>query len=426
MNVGIALITSFLGFICLGIPISFAMGISTMLGLLLGGFKLEMLPLMIQNGAGNISLIAIPYFVLAGNIMNSAGITSRLFNFANATIGFMRGGLAQVNVLASMIFAGISGTATADAAGLGLIEIDAMTKKGYDKPFSVAITLASSVIGPIIPPSVSFIIYAMLAQVSVGKLFIAGIVPGVCVGIVLMIGNYIIAKRGRIAIPEPEKFDPREIVRTFKEGFFALLAPAILLYGLLSGIVTATETGIIAVVYSLIVGMIYKELTPANFREALVSTIKSTAVIMYMIGMGLAIGWLATIEQLPQLASSALLGLTQNKYLMLLIINVILLILGMFLDGNTIKLIMIPLLLPIIDTLGVDRIQFGVITTINALIGMTTPPVGVGLFVMSSITDLKITQVVRAFGPFYLQLLICLFLVTYVPALTLWLPSIVK
>jgi tripartite ATP-independent transporter DctM subunit len=215
-------------------------------------------------------------------------------------------------------------------------------------------------------------------------------------------------------------------VRTFKEGFFALLAPAILLYGILSGVVTATETGIIAVVYSFIVGLIYKELTLENLVKAIKATIIATAVIMYMIGMGLSIGWVATIEQLPQAASSALLGLTQNKYILLFVINALLLILGCFLDGNTIKLIMIPLLLPIIDTLGVDRVQFGVITTFNALIGYTTPPVGVGLFVMSSITDLKLNQVVRAFKPFYVMLLICLLLVTYIPALTLWLPSVVK
>lgn len=426
METGLLLVVSLLLLIAIGIPISFAMGMSALLGLILGGFKLETLPLMIQNGAGNISLIAIPYFVLAGNIMNSAGITKRIFNFAHAIIGFMRGGLAQVNVLSSMIFAGISGTASADAAGLGLIEIEAMTKKGYDKPFSVAITLASSVIGPIIPPSVSFIIYAMLAQVSVGKLFIAGIIPGISIGLVLMIGNYIIARSGKITIPEPEKFDPREVLRTFREGFFALLAPAILLYGILSGIVTATETGIIAVVYSFIVGLIYKELTLQNLVKAIKATIIATAVIMYMIGMGLSIGWVATIEQLPQAASTALLGLTQNKYILLLVINALLLVLGCFLDGNTIKLIMIPLLLPIIDTLGVDRIHFGVITTFNALIGYTTPPVGVGLFVMSSITDLKLNQVVKAFKPFYVMLLICLLLVTYIPALTLWLPSIVK
>jgi tripartite ATP-independent transporter DctM subunit len=383
-----------------------------------------MLPLMLQSGAGNYTLIAIPYFVLAGNIMNSAGITHKIFDFANALVGFMKGGLAQVNVLASMIFSGISGTATADAAGLGLVEIEAMVKKGYDKPFSVAITLASSIIGPIIPPSVSFIIYAMLAQVSVAKLFVAGIIPGVLVGLTLMATNYYIAKKGIVAMPEPDKFELLEVWKTFRGGFFAIMAPVILLAGILSGVVTATETGIIAVVYSILVGLIYKDLTWKGLIDSIISTIISTAVIMYMIGMGKAIGWVITREQLPQLASSVLFGITQNKYIMLLIINILLLILGCFLDGNTIKLIMIPLLLPIIDALAVDRIQFGVITTLNALIGITTPPVGIGLFIMCSITDLKMTQVVKAFLPYYLPMLISLILITYLPFLTTWLPSL--
>lgn len=426
MDLGLILIITFLSFICLGIPISIAMGISTLVALYMAGHSIEMLPLMIQSGASNYTLIAIPYFVLAGSIMNSAGITHRIFDFANALVGFMRGGLAQVNVLASMIFSGISGTSTADAAGLGLVEIDAMVKKGYDKPFSVAITLASSVIGPIIPPSVSFIIYAMLAQVSVAKLFIAGIIPGVLVGITLMATNYFMAIRGKVAMPEPDKFDPKELWKTFKNGFFAIMAPVILLGGILSGIVTATETGIIAVIYSIIVGLIYRELTWKNLSEAFTSTIVSTAVIMYMIGMGKAIGWVITIEQMPQMASSILLGITNNKYIMLLIINIFLLILGMLLDGTTIKLIMIPLLLPIIDAMGVDRIQFGVMQTLNSLVGITTPPVGIGLFIMSSISDLKITEVVKAFLPFYLPLIISLILVTYLPFLTTWLPSIIK
>jgi tripartite ATP-independent transporter DctM subunit len=424
MSIGIVLLVSFLVLLLIGVPISASMGIATLLTLFAGHFNPEILPLQLQNGASNYTLIAIPYFILAGNLMNSSGISHKIFDFANSLIGFTKGGLAQVNVLASMIFSGISGSSTADAAGLGLIEIEAMEKKGYDKPFSVAITLASSVIGPIIPPSISFIIYAMLAEVSVAKLFAAGLIPGIIVGIMLMIANYLIAKKGEIAIPEPEPFDIKEVVRTFKTGFFAIMAPAILLGGILSGVITPTETGIIAVVYSIIVGLIYRELTLKGLVDALKSTVTSTAVIMYMIGMGKAIGWIVTIQQMPQQASSVLLNITDNKYIMLLIINVFLLILGMFLEGNTIKLIMVPLLLPIIDAMGISRIHFGVIQTLNALIGITTPPVGLGLFVMSTVTDMKITQIVKAFKPFYIALLLALIAVTYIPFLTTWLPSV--
>ncbi len=424
MELGLILLGSFLLMMVLGFPISASMGLSTLLAIFTKHFNPEILPLQLQSGAANSTLIAIPYFLLAGNIMNSAGISQKIFDFANALIGFMRGGLAQVNVLASMIFSGISGSSTADAAGLGLIEIDAMNKKGYDKPFSVAITLASSVIGPIIPPSISFIIFAMLAEVSVAKLFAAGLIPGIIVGILLMITNYLIAKKGKITIPEPEPFQLSEVGRTFKSGFLAIIAPVILLGGILSGIVTPTETGIIAVVYSILVGLIYKELTAKGLVAAVKSTITATAVIMFMIGMGKSIGWVVTIEQLPQQASAGLLALTHNKYVMLVGLNIFLLILGMFLEANTIKLIMVPLMLPIIDAMGISRLQFGVIQTLNALVGITTPPVGIGLFVMSSVTGMKITEIVKAFKPFYVTLLIALLAVTYIPALTTWLPSV--
>jgi tripartite ATP-independent transporter DctM subunit len=425
MNIGLMLLITFLFLIAIGVPVSIAMGISVFTTLLYCGYKIETLPLLIQNGASNISLVAIPYFIFAGNLMNASRLTEKIFDLANALVGSMQNGLAQVNVLASMIFAGISGTMSSDAAGLGLIEIDAMVKRGYEKPFSVAITLASSVLGPIIPPSVSFIVFAMLAQVSIMKLFIAGIVPGILIGIIFMVINYLLARQGKIIIPEPEKFDFKILLKTFKDGFFALLAPALLLLGILSGVTTPTEVGVAAIFYTIVIGVLSKELTWKKFIEAGAATVCSTSIIMYLIGMGNAMGWIVTIEQLPQQATALLFSITQNKYMMLILINVILLILGMFIDGTTIKLIMIPLLLPIIDSFGINRIQFGVWSTLNILIGSTTPPVGVCLFIMCSITDLKMTQVVKAMIPYYIPLLIALLLVTFIPFLTLWLPSII-
>ncbi len=413
MSIGVVLLVSFLLLIMLGVPIAYSMGISALIGMLLGHYPLEVLPDMVTSGTSGYTLIAIPYFVLAGNLMNSGGITRRIFDFSNAAIGHIKGGLAQVNVLASMIFSGISGTASADAAGLGLVEIEAMTDRGYPRPFSTAITLASSVIGPVIPPSVPFLIYAMLANVSIARLFIAGIVPGVMVGIILMLTNYLLYKSGRVAMPEPEPYNAGELKRTFREGFFALLAPLVLLGSITSGFVTPTEAGIIAVVYSVLVGFIYRELSWEGIKNSLKNTVYSAALIMFLMGMGKSLGWISTIERIPAITSQFLFSLTESKYLMLLLVNFVLIILGMVLDGMSIKLIMIPILLP------------GVIMTFNSLIGYSTPPVGVGLFIMSSITELPLTKVIKAFWPYYLPLLISLLLVTFLPVLTMGLPNLI-
>lgn len=425
MEIGIVLLISFLVMIFIGLPIAYSMGIAALIGLYLGNYPIEILPDMVTSGTSGYTLIAIPYFVLAGNLMNFGGITHRIFDFSNAAIGHIKGGLAQVNVLASMIFSGISGTASADAAGLGLVEIEAMTDKGYDKPFATAVTLASSVIGPVIPPSVPFLIYAMLANVSIARLFVAGVIPGVMVGIILMLTNYYLYKSGKVIMPDPEPFDSKILVKTFKEGFFALLAPIVLLGSIMSGFVTPTEAGIIAVVYSTLVGFIYRELSWEGIKTALKQTVYSAALIMFLIGMGKSIGWVTTIERIPAMTSDFLFALTENKYLMLIIVNLFLIFLGMVLDGMSIKLIMIPILLPIMDMIGVDRIQFGVIMTMNSLVGYSTPPVGVGLFIMSSITDLPLTKVIKSFIPYYIPLIISLILVTFVPWITMWLPSVI-
>ncbi len=425
MTLGLVLLISFLVMIFIGFPIAYSMGISALIGLVLGDYPISVLPDMVTSGTSGYTLIAIPYFVFAGNLMNSGGITKRIFDFSNAAIGHIKGGLAQVNVLASMIFSGISGTASADAAGLGLVEIEAMTDKGYDRPFSTAVTLASSVIGPVIPPSVPFLIYAMLSNVSIARLFVAGIVPGVMVGFILMVTNYVLYKSGSVIMPEPEPFDSGLLVKTFREGFFALLAPIVLIGSIMSGFVTPTEAGIIAVVYSILVGLIYRELTWPGLLSALRSTVFSAALIMFLIGMGKSIGWVITIERIPEMTSRFLFTLTTNRILMLIIVNLFLTVLGMILDGMSIKLIMRPILLPIMDMIGVDRVQFGVIMTLNSLVGYSTPPVGMGLFIMSSITDLPMTQVIKSFWPYYIPLAISLLLVTFVPVLTLWLPGIV-
>ncbi len=424
MVLALTLFTVFLLLLAIGFPVSFSMALSTLVALILGGYTLDVLSLQLVEGIKGYTLLSIPLFIIAGNLMNSAGITQRIFDFSNALIGHIRGGLAQVNIFASVIFAGISGTAVGDQAGLGAIEMRAMVGKGYEKPFSASLTLASSVIGAIIPPSVPLIVYAYLAEVSVEKLFIAGIIPGLLIAVALALYVYVGATRGYIVTPSPEPFSVKSLSHTFKDGFFALLAPGVILGGMLGGIVTPTEAGAIAVLYSLFCSMIYKELKWDSLKEALNASVGSTALIMFLIGIGTAMGWIISAEQLPYILSDFLLSLTENKYMMLLIINILLLILGCIMEGIPIKLIMLPILLPIIDSLGIDRMHFGIVMSYNLLLGMITPPVGLGLYVISRVGKVSIEEVVKSLLPLYLPLIIMLVILTYFPQLSLWLPSL--
>lgn len=426
MALALTLFFVFLLLLSIGFPISFAMALSTIVALIMGGYTSEVFSLMLVEGVKGYTLLSIPLFILAGNLMNTAGITHRIFNFATAMIGHIRGGLAQVNIFASVIFAGISGTAVGDQAGLGAIQMKAMSDKGYEKSFSAALTLASSVIGAIIPPSVPLIIYAYLAEVSVEQAFIAGIIPGLLIALSLAVYVYIGSTRGTIVVPEPEEFEARKLFQTLKSGFFALLAPAVILGGMLGGVVTPTEAAAIAVVYALFCAAIYKELKWNTLKTAFVESVGSTALIMFLIGVGTAMGWIISAEQIPYLLSDALLGLTENKYTMLLIINIMLLCLGMIMEGIPIKLIVLPILLPIIDSLGIDRVHFGIVMSYNLLIGMATPPVGLGLYVMSRVGKISFESIVKKIIPLYTPLIIALLLITYFPQLSLWLPNLLS
>ncbi|GAA0317686.1 sialic acid TRAP transporter large permease SiaM [Bacillus carboniphilus] len=424
MVIGITMFVIFIILLLMSFPVSFAMALSTLIALIMGGYTSEVLSLMLVEGIKGYTLLSIPLFILAGNLMNSTGITQRIFDFCTALIGHIRGGLAHVNILASVIFSGISGTAVGDQAGLGAIELRAMVEKGYKKPFSAALTLASSVIGAIIPPSVPFIVYAYLAEVSVEQLFIAGIIPGMLIALTLSFYVVVGASRGTIVVPKADPFKPQALWKTFKDGFFALLAPLVILGGMLGGVVTPTEAGVIAVLYALFCSVIYKEFSWETLKSGFVTSLNSTALIMFLIGVGTAMAWIISAEQLPVLLSDFLLGITDNKYFMLFIINILLLFLGSIMEGIPIKLIMLPILLPITDSLGIDRVHFGVLMSFNLLIGMITPPVGLGLYVMSRVGRISFEKVVTAVIPFYIPLFIALLLITYFPQLSLWLPSI--
>ncbi|MBE6989174.1 MAG: TRAP transporter large permease [Ruminococcaceae bacterium] len=412
--------------VVLGVPVTIAMCASALAAILLSGLDPVIIPSIFSGGISNYTLIAVPFFILLGNIMNSGGITRRIFDFADALVGHLRGGLAQVNILSSLIFAGISGTSAADAAGLGLVEIDAMKKRGYDMPFTVGITLASSVLGPIIPPSVTFLIFASLTSVSPGKLFIAGILPGILIAAALMITCAFLCSKGKIQVPDPTPFSGRRLWKTFCQGFFALITPVLLVVVITSGIATATEAGIVGVVYALFVGLIYRELTWKVLWKAITDTVKSSALILFLIGCGSVIGWIISAQRIPQLLADAVLSLPVGRVVILCLINIFLLLLGCFMDGTSIQLIMVPILVPIAVALQVDLLTLGVIMTINIMIGTATPPVGLGLFIMSSISGLPLEKVIEGIKPFFPPLVAGLLAITYIPFFTTWLPGLMK
>ncbi|MFC4402988.1 TRAP transporter large permease [Gracilibacillus xinjiangensis] len=424
MIIGIVMFGVLLLLIFSGVSISFSMLIATIIALFMGGYNLEVLPLTIVEGVKSYILLAIPFFITAGNLMNSAGITKRIFDFSNAVIGFIRGGLAHVNIFASMIFAGISGSSIADQGGLGAIEMRAMVEKGYDKSFSAALSAVSSILGALIPPSVALIIYSYLAEVSLSDMFVAGIVPGVLTALVLMIHVYITAKKGLITSPPEEPFDMKKIIVTFKKGFFALLAPLIILLGFIGGIFTPTEAGVIAIIYSIFCAFIYREFKLSLVTKALKSSILSISLIMFLTGVSTAMGWVVSIEQLPLLLSNSLLQITDNKYIILLLINIVLLILGSLMESVPVKLILLPVLLPIITSVGIDPIHFGIVITFNLLIGMITPPMGIGLYVMSSVGKVPVESIIKETLPLYVPLVIMLLILTFVPQISLWLPEL--
>jgi TRAP-type C4-dicarboxylate transport system permease large subunit len=392
------ILVTFLGLAALRVPICAAMGLGALVGLAIMGLPFQTMIRSMLSEVRSIPLLAVPFFILAASIMNETGLTRRIFDFANAVVGFVRGGLAQVNILASLIFAGISGSALADIAGLGAIEIRAMTERGYRLEFSAAITVASSTLGPIIPPSIMFIIYAVNANVSIGQLFVAGILPGLAIA--------------------------AEIARTFKSGAPAILSPVIIVVGMVSGIATATEASVIAVLYSLLLGLCYREIRPRRLLRAFDASIRATALVMYLTGIGAVMAYVLTSEQVAAAVTHAMLGLTEQRWLLLLLINLAILILGCVLETLPALLIAIPILQPVAAAVGIDPLQFGVILTFNLLIGIMTPPVGLGLFAVCAITGLKLERVIASTAVFIPILILALLLLTYVPALSLWLPGL--
>ncbi len=407
-----------------GVPIAVALGLAVAIPLIVS----ETLPLtlMVQRmyvGADSFLLLAIPFFMAAGNIMNYGGLTRRIFKFATGIVGWLPGGLGHVNILASMLFAGMSGSAVADTAGLGPIEMQAMEEDGYDKEFSIGITAASSVIGPIIPPSIPMVVYGGLTQVSIAALFIGGIIPGCLMGLALMVLVYIISLRRnypRHPLPSASVF-----WKSFWDAFPALLTPVIILGGLMSGLFTPTEAAVIAVIYSILVGVLYyKELKFADLKTILKNTCVDTAAIMLIVAAASAVGWVVAFEDIPSSLCSYISGLTSNRILILFLINVFLLALGCFMDATAIQIIFTPVLLPLVTSVGIHPVHFGVMMVLNVMIGLLTPPFGLLLFVSSKISKLPVHKVINAIWPFLIPLVVVLILITYIPAFVTFLPRL--
>jgi tripartite ATP-independent transporter DctM subunit len=419
------LFLTFIALIMIGVPVAFALGASSLLYLIV-----EDIPLIIEvqrmySGIDSFVLVCIPGFVLAGNLMNSGGMTKRIIKFSNAIVGFIRGGLSLANIAASMIFAGISGTALADTASIGAILIPAMKEDGYDSEFAAAVTASSSTIGPIIPPSLPMIIAGTLTGLSVSKLFVAGIVPGVLLGVGMMIVAYVVSiKKG---YPKKEKQALQYIWKSFTGAFWALMMTAIILWGILGGVFTPTEASIVSVVYAFLVGkFVYKDLKLEEVPKIVIESMRSTASIMILVGFANVFAWVLVSERIPQLIADVILGISQNPIIVILLINLLLLFVGSFMETIAALVILFPVLLPVALSVGMDPLQFAVMAVLNLMIGLTTPPVGVCLFVASNIGKVSISKTTRALIPFFLVSILVLMMVSFIPGVSTYLPSLLK
>lgn len=409
------------------VPIGICLGVATMAVMLFvdGAPPLVLLARSVVTGADSFPLIAVPLFILAGDVMQKGGMSRRLVGFANSLIGHIRAGLAYVNVLASVFFAAISGSSPATVAAIGSNLIPEMEKVGYERKFSASLTAASGMIGVMIPPSIPFIIYGVTAEVSIGKLFLAGVIPGILFAVMFMfVGRFLLRGNESIAASTSE-FSPKNVASSFRESVWALLVPVIILGGIYSGIFTPTEAGAVAVLYAAFVGLfVYRDIRLSDFPELLANSAMTSGTILILVIMATAFGRVITLAQIPSDLATWLTSLSDNPIIILLLINLLLLVIGMFMETISSIIIMTPILLPVTVALGIDPIAFGVILTVNLAIGFCTPPLGVNLFVASSISGVTIEKLSKAILPFFAGMIVLLMLVTYVPAISLALPSL--
>ncbi len=426
MNLAIAiLIGSFFIFVICKMPITFALAASTSLTMLYLGIPLMAMVQQMAKAINSFSLMAIPFFILAGEIMGAGGISDRMLRFANVCVGRLRGGLAHVNILASMFFGGISGSAVADVSSLGTIEIPMMVDAGYDRDFAIGVTVTSACQGVLIPPSHNMIMYSLAAGgVSVGRLFLGGVLPGVLLGLFLMLICGIISVKRQY--PKGEKISFREALRITKDAILALFTAVIIMFGVSAGIFTATESAAIAAIYAFLISVfVYKELKIRMMSRILMNTVKTLAMVFSLIAAAGAFGWLLAYLKVPTLVTNALISVSTSKVVVFLLINLMLLVLGCIMDMAPLILICTPILLPVVQTFGMDPVQFGCMLILNLAIGLCTPPVGSALFVGCAIGKLPMEKVTRALLPMYAGMVIVLLLVTFVPQLSLLIPQLI-
>lgn len=417
-------------FVLLGIPVAFSLGLSNLVLMFAMDMPFMVLAQKIVSGMNSFPLLAIPFFMFVGEIMNRGGIAKRLVNFADSLVGYITGGLGHVNILASMFFGGISGSAIADTAAIGGLLIPPMIKQKYPADYSAAITASSAVIGIIIPPSIPFILYGIITNTSIAKLFLGGIIPGILVGLALMVTTYFTSKKHGYGNVEElglkkAKFSFKRVLETFKGAWLALSIPVVVVGGILGGIFTATEAGVIAALVSLILGLfVYKEIGVRDLPEIFVNTAKTTAIVLFLCGMAMVTAWLLTIAQVPFALADMLTAITNSPLGVLLIANILLFLVGFVMDLTPAMLILAPILLPVMESVGIDPVYFGVLMSINLGIGLITPPVGTVLYVACGVADVKMEQLVKSIMPFLLTLLVVLILLILFPQLVMFIPSL--
>jgi len=425
MNVLIAV--SFFVALALGIPIAFVMGITALAALFaLPGVPLHLIPQRLFTGMDSFPIMAVPFFILGGDLMNAAKITDRIIDFSKLLVGRIRGGLGHVNIVGSMFFAGISGSAVADASCLGSILIPAMEKDGYEVHYASAITASAAVIGPIIPPSIPMVVLALVANLSVGALFLGGVLPGVFIGLGLMAVNYVISRRRRYARVE-EPLSLKKLIHTLFGAIIPLLMPLIIMGGILSGVFTPTEAASIAVAYALFVGFfILRTLTLKDLPRIFFRSMVATSTILIVMAMANAFSWILATQQIPQEVSQFIFSISKNPYVILLLINIFLLIVGCFLEGLAAIILIVPILMPVVTQLGIHPIHFALVVVVNLMIGLLTPPLGLCLFVVCGISKIKLGPLFKEVFPFLIVEIAILFVITYMPWFTLTLPRLFK
>lgn len=425
MEMLVIFIVSLFVFLLIGVPVAFCLGLAALVMMGLQNFGYEVLVQKMVGGIDSFPLLAVPFFMLAGEIMNTGGIAKRIIKLSNALVGHVTGGLGMVNIVASMFFGGISGSSVADTAAIGGLLIPSMKEDGYDADFSAAVTASSSTMGIVIPPSIPMILFGLISGVSVVKMFLGGIIPGIMIGFSLLILTYIISKRRNY--PKGDRFSINRVVDALKESVWAILLPVIIIGGIISGYFTPTEAAVVAVVYALIVSLlIYKELKIKDLPKILIDTGKTTGIVMFVAGAAMVVAWLLTVVRIPQSIAATILSISENPFVVLLIINFFLLLVGSVMDLTPALLILGPVLLPVAKAVGIDPVFFGVMMVINLGIGLVTPPVGTILYISCGIAKISLERITKAMLPFLITQVAVLLLIIIFPQLVLWIPNAIR